>query len=369
MKFSLPKNDSRSTWIKLGLAAIVLRFFFGLCPSCCEVFYSRGFYRLIRAIYDYSFGFLPFAGIYIFALLFSIWFIPKFIHFVKAVFIRKEGFWGKGYGFSFLAFLSALTFWFLVLWGYNYARTPISDRIGLVLPEAMGFNAVFEEAQYIKNACIQTRNEIPNIDTNAITAAYYSNNLEEEMRELLEKTLHEYGYDISGHVRGRFIQPAGILLRFSSSGVYFPFTGEGHVDEGLNPIIKPFTMTHELAHGYGFGDEAVCNFWAYLACIRSADPAIRYSGYLSYWRYVYSALMEFMTEEDYLVERATISRGMYNDMEAIYATLDQYPPFIPYLQPAIYDIFLKIQGEEDGIKSYSRVVLLVSSWRKKYSKN
>ncbi|MCB0582976.1 MAG: DUF3810 family protein, partial [Phaeodactylibacter sp.] len=67
-------------------------------------------------------------------------------------------------------------------------------------------------------------------------------------------------------------------------GLYFPFTGEGHIDAGLHPLQKPYVMAHELAHGYGFGDEGTCNFLGYLACIGSDDPVIAYIGHLNYWR-------------------------------------------------------------------------------------
>jgi hypothetical protein len=366
MKFSLPKNDRRSTWIKLGFIAILIRIIFGVFPQLCETLYSRGIYPWIRYFFDKITNLLPFAGIYIFVSIFIIWLLPKIYSFFMSVFVRREGIRGKGYGFSFLSFCSMAVFWFLLLWGYNYARVPMSEQIGLEIPETMDFEAVWVEAQYIKNKCIEARNEIPFVDTHAIEKDDYPGNNEDEMRLLLEEVLEEYGYDVSGKVRGRIIRPEGVLLRFSSSGVYFPFTGEGHVDKGLHAITKPFTLAHEMGHGYGFGNEAVCNFLAYLSCIRSKDPAIRYSGYLMYWRYVYGALMEFMTEEDYLKERSTISRGMYNDVEAIYAAQDKYPPLIPFLQPAVYDVFLKVQGIEDGIQSYNRMVILVSSWRKKY---
>lgn len=367
MKFKLPENDRRSLWIKLAFGAILIRVLFGFFPQWCETLYSRGLYPWIRALFDHTIGLLPFAGVYVFAALLFSWLINVLFRFIQAVFIRKEGIKGKGYGFSFLSFLSAVIFWFLLLWGYNYARVPMAEQIGLEIPETLGYEEIWEEAQYIKNTCIRVRNQISNLDTNAISENFYPENLEDEMRNLLEDVLKEYGYDYDGHVRGRLLKPSGFLLRFNSSGVYFPFTGEGHVDNGLHIVSKPFTLAHELGHGYGFGNEAVCNFLGFLACVRSKNPAIQYSGYIMYWRYVYGALMEFMTEEDYMNERATISRGMHNDIEAIYAAQDRYPPFIPFLQPAVYDVFLKVQGVEEGIESYDRMVLLVSSWRKKFN--
>lgn len=367
MNFNFPDKEKRaSIWINLGVIAIIVRILFGFQPAWCEAIYSRGIYPWIRSFFDHTLGLLPFAAIYVFDVLLVVWLLIISRRFIKSVLIQKEGLRGKGYGKSILAFFMGLIFWFLFLWGYNYARIPMSEQIGLEIPKSMNFDAIWEEVQYIKQTCIEARERIPKADTNALTASFYPENLEEIMRASLKEVLKEYGYDYTGHVRGRFVQPNGILLRFNSSGVYFPFTGEGHVDNGLHPVSKPFTIAHELGHGYGFGSEDVCNFLGFLACVRSDNPAIRYSGYLMYWRYVYGSLMEFMTEEDYQTERATISRGMHNDMEAIYTRMDNYPPLIPFLQPAVYDVFLKVQGVEDGIESYDRMILLVSSWRKKY---
>lgn len=354
-------------WITLGLLAIAVRLVFSWQPAWCETWYARGLYPWIRWGFDHSIAYFPFAGVYLFFIIIIGWLLVRLDAFVRALWRREIRFWSRATFHGIASFLLGTIFWFLLLWGYNYARIPVEEQLGLGMPSSMDYEAVWEEAQYIKQICIETRQAIPKADTNALTADFYPDNLEQIMRQSLKKVLKHYGYDTSGQVRGRFLQPSGSLLRFNSSGVYFPFTGEGHVDNGLSPISKPFTLAHELAHGYGFGSEYACNFWGFLACIHTNDPAIQYAGYLMYWRYVYSSLKEFMTAEEYAKERATISKGMHYDMEAIYANLDAYSPFIPMLQPVVYDVFLKAQGVKDGIKSYNKMVLIVASWRQQYS--
>jgi len=362
-KLATKKEKQSTFWVKMGIAALLVRLLFGFFPSLCESLYARGLFPFIRTFFDHTFGLLPFAGVYIFLIVLVVW-LPKQLFFMlRDVLIRKQNY--KKHAWGFFNFVGGLFFWFLILWGYNYARIPMAQQIEIQPPEAMDFEAIWEEAQFIKKKCITVRQQIPQADTNAITANFFEEDLVPKMRKLVEEVLLEYGYDVSGHVPGRLL-PAGSLLRFSSSGVYFPFTGEGHIDDGMPAVVKPFTIAHELGHGYGFGSEAACNFIGYLACVRSDKPAIQYAGYLMYWRYVYGELMQFMTEADYLLERSTISRGMYNDLELIYATLDRYPPLIPYVQQTAYDMYLKAQGIEDGIESYNRVVLWVTAWRKKY---
>ena len=89
----------------------------------------------------------------------------------------------------------------------------------------------------------------------------------------------------SGRVRVRQPWPNGFLLRWSTAGIYIPQTGEGHIDRGLLAVQKPFTIAHEMAHGYGVADEGACNFIAWLACSQSRDPWVRFGGALTYWRY------------------------------------------------------------------------------------
>ena len=358
MNLELAKADRRSLWIKLGSAALIIRFLFAFFPELCELLYSRGIYPWIRFFMDHSFAYLPFPGVYLVLLAALIW----LIFFIKRNLKSKFNF--KGVIYSGLAFISFIVFWFLLLWGYNYSRVPLKQQIALEVPDSIGYDVVWAEAQFIKNKCKEIRDQIPGADTNAIDVSFYPENLQDTMRVLLESVLEEYGYDVSAHVKARYLKPEGILMRFNSSGVYFPFTGEANIDAAVHPVVKPFTTAHELAHGYGFGSEASCNFLGFLACIRSDNKAIQYAGYLTYWRYVYGSLMEYLTEEEYMTERATIDRGIHNDIAAIYTVLDNHLPYLPFLQPAVYDLFLKIQGVRDGIQSYDRMLIMVACWRK-----
>ena len=368
MAISTPRfTKHQQFWIRLGSVALLIRILFVWRPDWCEQWYARGLYPWIRQVFDHTLGYLPFPSIYLLVAGLLFWLGKVVWRSIRRWQAKRAGQTLPPFSFwkSALTGIMGLLFWFLILWGYNYARQPVAQQLDLEVPEYLDYDAIWAEAQYIKAKTIQARAAIPQQDTHALTQMHYPDDLETTMRRSLKKVLARYGYDTSTQVRGRFL-PAGTLLGFNSSGVYMPFTGEGHVDGGIHTISQPFTMAHELAHGYGFGDEAVCNFWGYLACLETDHPAIQYSGYLMYWRYVYGALMEFMTEEAYQAERATISKGMYYDLEAIYAVLDVYPPFIPFLQPMVYDVYLKVQGIEEGIQSYDRMVMLVASWRKQY---
>jgi hypothetical protein len=350
-------------WLYYAALATLLRLLFGYFPELCEQFYSRGIFLLVRVGIDYTLGWLPFATIYWVVFFIAVWLILRG---AQVIWIWSRYTWGQriSYGiWEIVVFLCRVWVSFLLMWGFNYARVPLETQIGLDL-QPLGREQLIAEARWVQAQAINTRRQIPSADTFALNESHYLEfDIENMMRAYLADALNEWGFPTWGRVRGRFLQPNGILLRFSASGIYLPWTGEGHIDNALHPTRKPFTMAHELGHGYGFGDEAVCNFLGYVACLKSNHPAIRYSAYLMYWQYVMGELRG-IDPDSYKAIRAEISKGMNNDLRAIYAVHDAYPPLMPVIQQAAYNAYLKSQGVKEGVLSYNRMIVLVSAWYK-----
>ncbi len=263
---------------------------------------------------------------------------------------------------SIVAFVSMVVGLFLVQWGYNYCRPSLESQINLH-PDSLTVKDLQNEANFITALARQSREKIPGITDKAYKKQPSIEQLEPIVRTCLTQVLTELHYPVPGRVRGRELPP-GTLLSFNTAGVYLPWVGEGHIDGGLHPLQKPFTLAHEMSHGYGFTDEGTCNFLAYLACNRSTDPYIRYSGQLTYWRYVFSALRS-KNRSSYLLTRAHIPRGMHNDLAAIKDAMARYPDRLQGLQASAYDGYLKSQGIKNGMGSYDYIVQLGVAWRKK----
>jgi phytoene dehydrogenase-like protein len=117
-----------------------------------------------------------------------------------------------------------------------------------------------------------------------------------------------------------------------------------------------------VSHGYGFRDEGTCNFWAYVACIRSADPLIAYAGHLDHFRTLAAHYLRY-DREAYFALREQLPTGIQADLDAINGNLRKYPDIMPELRYAAYDTYLKAQGIKEGIKNYSRVVMMVKAWK------
>ncbi len=359
MKVKFSKNKGKWIWIALGSLAIIVRLLLSFSPEFTEQFYSRGLFLGIRCLLDYTLGWLPIPVVLvvIVGLLFFLFYKIKNLVNTHQSFMDSMG----RVGLSLMAFLMGTIFLFLVMWGFNYGRMPLEKTMNLQ-PSPLSMEELQAELKINTIEVENARKAIPNISDSAIVKEFLPVDLENEVREDVEALLSELDYPTIGTVRGRLLQPKGILLRFSTAGVYFPWTGESNVDAGLHPIQIPFTLAHEFAHGYGFTDEGTCNFLAYLACIQSDNKFFQYSGQLSYWRYLASSYRRYDREayKDYF---KTLPKGVVTDLYAIDANSDKYPDILPAVRDVAYDTFLKTQGVKEGMKSYSRIVMMVKAWR------
>lgn len=189
--------------------------------------------------------------------------------------------------------------------------------------------------------------------------------LENQIRNLEYKLLLTLNLSAPGRVRVRVLKPKGTLLIFSTAGIYIPFAMEGHIDAGLHPIVWPFTLAHEMAHGYGITDEGDCNFIAMLTCIQSTDPLFKYSAILEYWRYLYRRVEGCDAQIAFDIKEQLDCR-VITDLDNIRQYADTYSDLFPNFSNTLYDSYLKLHGIEDGMNNYSDFIQLILNYRSRY---
>ena len=349
----------KTFWIGLGALTVLLSV---VMPAAfVEQYYSRGLFLFIRKIFAALTNWCPFALVYLLLIivLFALlkWLFnfkknygsikSKLIHFITGI----------------LAFLGALVFFFQLLWGFNYGRVPLESQLKLEV-KPLDVNDLKKELDFAIENMIANRNKLDGVRDKHVPISFTPINLEDTMRVLLANNLKKFGYPIPAKVRGRLLYPKGFLLRISTAGVYIPFSGEGHIDPGLHHLQLPFVMAHEMSHAYGIGGEGDCNFLAYISCISSKNPYLKYVGYLYYFRYVAPDYRAYRPEE-YKEIWANLPQGIKNDLKAIREEMDKYPDILPAIRNAAYNTYLKAQGIDDGIKNYDRVTMLVHAWHSK----
>jgi hypothetical protein len=148
------------------------------------------------------------------------------------------------------------------------------------------------------------------------------------------------------------------------AGVFSPFTIEALYNNDMPDSSKPFTALHELSHLNGFMREDEANFIAFLACRASGSIDFQYSGYMN----VLWSLFGVYDGEDSFELYMTIPEQAWAQFSIV---SDYWWSFynapggaaIAAISNTVNDTYLKAQGQEDGVKSYGRVVdLLIADY-------
>lgn len=154
-------------------------------------------------------------------------------------------------------------------------------------------------------------------------------------------------------------------------GYYFPFSMEANYNKVAYVTNLPVTMCHELAHLKGYIQEDEANFIGFLACISSDDLLFQYSGYLSVLNYVNNDFYEAVGEdyERYMAE-VQIERQVYED--AVFVRQEDWDRIekeavvdtevVDAVSTGFVETSLKLNGVDDGMVAYSRVVGLLLQW-------
>lgn len=339
-------------WI---LIAISILFVYQILPYesvLIEKYYSKGLYSVYRQFWDLCLGWSPVPLIYVLLALLLFWAIRKCWIYRQGTIKAKVA----GIIRNIVLLICIGISLFYLLWGFNYKR---QNPLNLLLDTSLEMNEdeLFIEYQRITDSLQALSTKFHGYNQPEINMTNVQNTLLNVFKHL--------AIPYQGKVNARKIYPKGVLLRLSTAGIYIPFVGEGHIDAGLHPITWPFTQIHEMSHGYGFTGEDICNFWALMACINSDDLVFKYSGYFSYWRYL-RGNASLANRNRFDTECRWIPLEFADDYKEIIEYQNRYPDILPKLRDLIYDNYLKSHGIQDGLKNYSRIIILAHQWKRQY---
>lgn len=260
----------------LLFSGILLQVLAALFPTLTERLYSE-------SIYPHVVGFLSFfsrplgfslAEILICVLLLTI--LAAIIRWSLLLYLRRTERLKrvcKSVRFS-LWCMSGVLWVFLLCFGLNYERPLLFDLLGFERRAATE-----QELETMSVEIVHQINE--NYDVAHASGRVVPGR--EEMIRLLEESYNSLP-ELSLLPRGEYASPkpvyfSGVLTRLGISGIYFPFTAEPNYNADAPDFDLPFAMAHEMAHQRGVARESEANFVAFLVCIKSTDPFVRYSGY------------------------------------------------------------------------------------------
>ncbi|GAC1576011.1 MAG: hypothetical protein NVS3B7_08760 [Candidatus Elarobacter sp.] len=232
---------------------------------------------------------------------------------------------------------------FELLWGWNYRRTTVVARVD------------FERSRVNDVAVAAFSERIVKILNDDVGAAHAETLDRAKLRAAFQPLVARLGdgWDVDVTVPKatlleRYYEAAGI------GGQYSPFAFETLLNSSFLPVEVPRALAHEWAHVGGFTDEGDANYIGTLACLRSDDPLIRYSG--AFW--TYGDLPEAQRR------RLKLDPRVIADFQAARTRfLLHYMPQVFAIQWKMYDRYLRTNGVAGGVASYGYFLQLLVGTR------
>ncbi|MCY1721137.1 DUF3810 domain-containing protein [Prolixibacteraceae bacterium Z1-6] len=329
-------------WLRLPALAILcflITEVFSQNPDFVERSYSQFFYPFVARIFSGITSWFPFSLDDIFYLL-LIGSIPVLIF---LLFTRKISM--KYAGKLILNTLSAVYILFYVLWGFNYYRPPLNERLEL------------EEKQPDKEAFITVINKLIE-DTNNSHCSFgrseynlIENSIENSYKNLAPLVKIPYPMGIRNDKK---ITLSNFFAQTGIAGYFGPFFNEIHVNKKVLPLEYPFVLAHEKAHQFGITSEAEANFYAWLVCTTSDSQQVRYSANLAILRHF---LIRAYQMEEFSELIAKINPHVKNDINAIREHwLELRNEKLDKAASKVNDAYLKTNKVKEGVKDYRGVV-------------
>ncbi len=236
-------------------------------------------------------------------------------------------------------YVAAIVLTFELLWAINYHRQPVEARVDADAARVTAANVSAFSARIvgILNDDVTAAHARAQTETSAQTRA----ELARDFAPVVQRLGDRWPVAVTvpkTTVADRLYAMAGV------GGQYDPWAFETLLGATFLAYEWPRALAHEWAHVAGFGDEGDANLIGTIACLRSSDPLVRYSG--AFWTYG---------------ELPAADRARYPIVPAVAADLEAsrarfaryYNAHLFAISWHLYDGYLRANGVRGGIVSYN----------------
>ncbi|MBE6808691.1 MAG: DUF3810 domain-containing protein [Ruminococcaceae bacterium] len=351
-------------WLKWVLCAVpaviaaLMYFLLPLFPDFTEKVISGGIFRIIAFPLEWIISILPFSlteavvvlCIPLLISLLTIWIIRIIKSKKRLITIER--------GCRFVAWCLTLALLiFMIMHGGNYSRKTVSELMKLPDRRYTAEELYTLTADLAKKA--SSAREKLKEDENGCTILSVSLSdyllLADDCYDNLKE---EYPFLKTGVWRVKSVALSHLWSYTGTTGVYCPWIGEANVNTDIPHHEIGHTATHEIAHTMGFAKEDECNFLGWLACSVSNNPDYEYSGYMQAYIYCSNALYK-ADKELWKKAAAHRSEGMLRDLKQTNSYWESFEGEVMETSQSFNDSFIKANGVESGVLSYSQMVELM----------
>ncbi|OCN00955.1 hypothetical protein A7X67_04540 [Clostridium sp. W14A] len=340
-------------------ASLLLTICADLKSSFAE-WYATGFYSALSRTVNRMTGLVPFSIAEVLVILCFLG-LPTAIILFSVGIVRKKG--GRApfalkSAINLAVFVSIVYFLFTLNCGINYYRYPFADTCGLKVQPS-------SQAE-LKKLCASLASDLnrlrPGLDTDGHgVMKLHSGSIGKtavQAKLAYDKIEQDYPLLRSGYSAPKLVTFSRLMSRCDITGIFFPFTFEANVNDDVPEYTIPVTMCHELSHLRGYMREDEANFIGYLVCRKSGDPDFEYSGDMLAFTYANNAL--FSADSD-AADRiySSLDDGVRRDLSFNSAYWKQFEGPVAKVSNSVNNQYLKANRQEDGVKSYGRMVDLL----------
>jgi hypothetical protein len=241
---------------------------------------------------------------------------------------------------------SALYVVFLLLWGLNYRRVPLAEKLQ--------FDASAVSAEGARALAGLTVERVNALYGEAHAEGWLpAGTIDPKLEQAFARTERALG-------AARLALPARpkrtvldlYFRRAGVDGMTDPYFLETLVSSGLLPFERPLVVAHEWGHLAGYADEGEASFVGWLACLQGTS-ADRYSG----WLFLYGEMAAASADRRELESR--LAAGPREDLRAIADRIRrEVDRTVLRIGWRVYDRYLKANRVSAGVSSYADVVRL-----------
>lgn len=356
------------SWIMYGISAVCLMLYLVMLASpAFSDFFNRYISTPVRILFSTVTSVLPFSLAECILLL-----LPLILALILIYAVRRRCDTWRQTGIFVLIILSIVATIFSLFvtnFAAGYRGTTLDKKLGITRTDVSA-EELYSTALILVNRINEDRESIGYATDDFSIMPYTVSEMNDKLCDAYASFCAKDGHEFITHTDTRIkpVMNSEVMSYMHITGVYAFFTGEANLNVVFPDYTLPYTAAHEMAHQRGIAREDEANFMAYLVCMESDDPYIRYSAHLNMYEYVANALYD-ASPTLYYDAVARLDTDVRYELAAYSQFFDKYRnSTASQISGAVNDTFLQSQGTP-GTKSYGMVVdLAVAYYRPVFEK-
>lgn len=317
--------------VSANLAAPAARYFF----TPLQILRSLIFHPI-----PFSIGDLLFLGIGLYILYAIVVFVRRWQQRTKAMRLHKLL---RGVQILLAGYLVLL-----LVWGLNYEQPKLAGRLKL------DTKSVTASELFLFDSFLILR-------LNALQPQYRALQLP-HINNVAARVYQHQQTPVKVHVKPSLL--GNSLAYLGIEGYFNPFTGEAQTDENNPAFMQPFVVAHEMAHQTGIAAEDDANLMAYMRCMESGNPTFEYSACLNIWLYTHRRVRSYDSTRAGDLKRL-LNPVTLKQLDTLRQRWMSHQTVLNDVNNFIFDLYLRMGRQTDGIGSYRNVAYSALCWEKK----